>query len=65
MERHIYRIRDMKASSDRFGNCEVCHKPVRVVFYQAEMREYQPNCFTYHSCSSYYGHFKCLTAVRH
>lgn len=29
-------------SSDRFGNCDVCHQPVRKVFYQIEERAYTP-----------------------
>ena len=64
-----YRIRDTHGSSERYGNCEVCGKPARVVWYQVEERAYYNKRkdkigWTQQGCRLLFGHRQCLLAQR-
>ena len=64
-----YRICDTHGSSERYGNCEVCGKPARNVYYQVEERAYFNKrkgkiCWSRQGCHLLFGHRQCLLAQR-
>ena len=62
-----YRIKTMGGSSQRYGDCEVCHKPVDVVFYQVEQKRFDNDGetgWTEYECHSLFGHPACLHQER-
>ena len=66
--KHHYTLKSTNKSSVKYGNCEICHKPVSEVFYQKEEKEYvKPNGdigLTQESCNSMYGCKECLIKIR-
>lgn len=64
MSNYRYRLVNQQASSDKYGVCEVCHKPVSEVWSQYEEQEYKPGQFTQHNCRSYFGHKECLETMQ-
>jgi hypothetical protein len=63
-DRYRYSIRSLRASSARYGSCEVCREDVTDVHRQTEEREYQPDEWTCHGCRDLFGHRECLEARR-
>lgn len=64
-----YRVTNTRKSSDHYGNCEVCEKPVVEVHIQTESRHYRRTSdgvesWTHHGCHSLFGHQKCLEQQR-
>lgn len=63
-----YRISNTKASSSRYGNCEICGEYVSEVFLQVEAQRFIDGMgdlsWTYHECKTLFGHEKCLTENR-
>lgn len=62
-----YRIKSMGGTSQRYGNCEVCHKDVSDVHYQVEQQRYTVDGdtgYTEHACRGLFGHEACLLGAR-
>ncbi len=63
-----YRIKNTGFSSQRYGPCEVCRKPVSEVHYQVEEQECaidgEDPFWTTHDCTNLFGHESCLLNAR-
>ena len=62
-EEYRYRCKSTGKSSDKYGNCEVCHKPCSDVYYQTEERKFgeaNEDFWTHNKCFDYFGHEECL-----
>lgn len=67
-----YRLTRLKASSDKYGPCEVCKKHVSDMHYQVEERYFRHTSgrppfqegWTHADCRSIFGHEACLSARR-
>lgn len=68
-----YRLTSLGYSSERYGLCEVCQKPVSDVHYQVEEQyfRHEPRAnyagskgWTHSGCQSYFGHESCLRSKR-
>lgn len=62
-----YRIKNTRASSEKFGPCEVCNTRVSEVYYQVEEESYTASGateWTQCGCKSLFGHLDCLERVR-
>ena len=62
-----YRTKPLNESSAKYGNCEVCGKPVDAVYIQVEGRmakhEGMEPFLTHHECKeTLFGHKECLLA---
>lgn len=57
-----YELMDTGYSSDRYGNCEVCHEPVRVVYHQIGRKATKFGGLI--EDSSLFGHEICLINAR-
>jgi hypothetical protein len=60
---HRYTLTSTGASSAKYGNCEVCGKPVSEVFQQTEEKRYE-NGWTRQGCHYLFGHKECLETKR-
>lgn len=58
-EIYRYRVIPTGDSSAKYGNCEVCHKPVSDVVHQVEERQFELG-WTQYQCSNLFGHESCL-----
>ena len=68
-EQYHYRMKPLKDSSEKYGNCEICGRWVDSVYYQVESRDYfspvqKKISTTYHNCSACFGHEECLLSIR-
>ena len=64
MGMYRYNLKDMEASSAKFGVCRVCGKHVSEVYHQIEENRYSEG-WTQHECRSLWGHKKkCLIKQR-
>lgn len=70
---HRYRITSLRASSAKYGDCEVCRKNVSEVHVQVEERRFEipasdryagTKGWTQHQCNSLFGHEQCLVSRR-
>lgn len=55
-----YQLTNTGHSSAKFGNCEICRTHASEVWSQSEQRQYKPGRWTYHQCTSLFGHRDCL-----
>ncbi len=59
-----YIIKELQQSSEKYGDCEVCHKKISgTMYYQVEKKEYKHG-WTSHMCKDYFGHKECLEQKR-
>lgn len=58
-----YILYSTRASSAKYGPCEVCKKSVTIVCRQVEERRY-PGGWTREGCHDLFGHEQCLQQVR-
>jgi len=65
-EKNIYRYRltQLHATSDKYGNCEICGEFVADVHYQSEARRTLRGTWTHVGCHNPFGHFNCLMDAR-
>lgn len=61
----IYKIKVFNThdSSRRYGNCEVCGKPVNEVYHLTALREYKSGHFTWNGGFEFWGHIECFAGV--
>ena len=59
-----YRLTRLHATSDKYGNCEICGKFVADVHIQTESRGTLQGNWTYAECHNLFGHFNCLMDAR-
>ena len=64
-----YHLINTKRSSEHYGDCTVCDKPVGNVYHQIEERRYQRTSdgkmsWTHKNCFDAFGHLECLADVR-
>ena len=64
-----YTLKSWEASSQKYGNCEVCGQHVTEIYHQTEERKYfdpMDNGFSYtrHNCTDLIGHKDCLVSQR-
>lgn len=64
-----YHISSTNNNSSKYGNCQICGKPVSEVFIQSEQKEYinleGEKGLTYYKCAPhFFGHEHCLKSVR-
>ena len=68
MQKYQYSIKNTGASSNKYGNCEVCGKHADTVYLQTEKRAYAhpdgSTRFTAHMCHDLFGHEQCLISKR-
>jgi len=57
--KYFYKLISQKASSTKYGLCEICGEHVSEVFHQIESRSYDDG-ITYEGCKDYFGHKNCL-----
>jgi hypothetical protein len=61
--RFAYKLKSMRHSSSRTGNCDVCDKWCSEVFHQSQQIQITPDRWIYNgSCS--FGHRECLIELR-
>lgn len=60
----VFKLYDTGASSERYGNCECCNKPVSAVYRLVGMQEYTrrdgSKGFSMHHGIDQFGHKECL-----
>ncbi len=56
-----YKLINLKESSSKYGNCEVCHKWADSVYSQTEYKKYK---FGYYETNTLFGHKDCLLKNR-
>ena len=55
-----YVLHSLRASSEKYGVCEVCHiKVLGEMYYQKELQDYKHG-WTSAYCQDYFGHKECL-----
>ena len=59
-----YSLKSLEASSQKYGNCEVCKKSVSEVFIQIEGKHFK-NGLTRLNCHTLFGHKGCLKRRQH
>ena len=57
-----YKLINLGASSAKYGNCEICGKPVSDVCLQ--VKEYESSYCQWMYGTSIFGHEKCLVGIR-
>jgi hypothetical protein len=66
-EKYRYILKLTNNSSQKYGNCEICNKPVTEVFHQTEERSFVYNNeehWTQYKCNNLFGHKECLMEIR-
>jgi hypothetical protein len=61
MDEYRYRQSPMRASSNKYGNCEVCGQYVSDVYLQNETRRVMRGWFV---TSQFFGHRECLDSIQ-
>jgi hypothetical protein len=62
-QKYKYQIINQRTSSDKLGNCELCHQKVSQVFSQAEFKESKTGKWLEYG-NSFFGHLSCLVNKR-
>ena len=64
-EMNIYRynLKNMEASSGKFGVCRICGKHVSEIYHQIEEKKFSEG-WTRYECRSLWGHKECLIKQR-